>query len=568
MPVPELNSPQGDFRPSLRADGLEILFDSNRPGPPDVAGLGLRDIWVSRRRATWAPWSAPINLGPVVNTPFNDDLATLSGDGTTMVFVSDRPGGFWRERPLHLDAVAAMTAPAHPTRTGAHVMRHAALRTTAAGLFAGLFAAAALGQGAPVQTLNNSFDATAPGNPVLEWNQIFIDTLVAAAPPNITGPRLGAIVQAAVFDADNGIEQRYTPLFVARRAPDGASPDAAVVAAAYTALVGLFPSQQATLLDPAYAASLEALRERCPKGPRPNAICEKRIQDGIDWGTDVAHAILAMRANDGFSGSYPAFVGGTAIGQWRPTPPAFGPMSAQSLAFTDTFVLASSTQFQPERPRTLGSPVFSSDFNAVKALGRRTGSTRTDDQTALAPFWEGSASVHWNQAANQMAEHRHLSMSQSARLFATLNIAMADTSITIWTAKRFYGSVATEVTWRPVTAIPLAESDGNPDTAPDLDWLPLMTTPSHPEYPAGHPSLNGAGATVLLRHFNDRQTFTLTTAGQPSRTYTSIKQARADGNNARIWGGMHYPSTVAISDATGAAIAEYVDRSVMRLVGR
>jgi len=69
-------------------------LDSNRPAPPDVAGLGLRDIWVSRRRATWAPWSPPINLGPVVNTPFNDYLATVSGDGTTMVMVSDRPGGF------------------------------------------------------------------------------------------------------------------------------------------------------------------------------------------------------------------------------------------------------------------------------------------------------------------------------------------------------------------------------------------------------------------------------------------------------------------------------------------
>ena len=185
------------------------------------------------------------------------------------------------------------------------------------------------------------------------------------------------------------------------------------------------------MLDPAYGASIEALRERCPTGPRPNGrahVCETRIQDGVDWGADVAHAILAMRANDGFSGSYPAFVGGTAIGQWRPTPPAFGPMSAQSLAFTDMFVLASSTQFQPERPRTLASKVFTDDFNAVKALGRRTGSTRTDDQTALAPFWEGSASVHWNQAANQMAQKRHLSMSQSARLFATLNIAMADTS--------------------------------------------------------------------------------------------------------------------------------------------
>ena len=325
------------------------------------------------------------------------------------------------------------------------------------------------------------------------------------------------------------------------------------------------------MLDPAYGAAIEALRERLSDRPRPTGrarVCETRIQDGVDWGADVAHAILAMRANDGFSGSYPAFAGGTAIGQWRPTPPAFGPMSAQSLAFTDTFVLANSTQFQPERPRTLASKVFSDDVNAVKALGRRTGSTRTDDQTALAPFWEGSASVHWNQAANQMAQKRHLSMAQCARLFATLNIAMADTSITIWTAKRFYGSVATEVTWRPVTAIPLAEADGNPDTVPDPDWLPLMTTPSHPEYPAGHPSLNGAAATVLLRHFNDRQTFTLTTVGQPSRTYASISQARADGNNARVWGGMHYPSTVAISDATGAAIAEYVDRNVMRRLDR
>ena len=107
------------------------------------------------------------------------------------------------------------------------------------------------------------------------------------------------------------------------------------------------------------------------------------------------------------------------------------------------------------------------------------------------------------------------------------------------------------MTWRPVTSIPLADTDGNPDTAADPGWLPLITTPSHPEYPAGHPSQNGAAATVLLSHFRRRQTFTLTTTGQPSRTYTSIAQARSDGNNARVWGGMHYPSTVAISDADG-----------------
>ena len=200
----------------------------------------------------------------------------------------------------------------------------------------------------------------------------------------------------------------------------------------------------------------------------------------------------------------------------------------------------------------------------MKALGRKTGSTRTEDQTALAPFWEGNASVHWNQAANQMARANHLSMSRSNRLLAVLNIAMADTVITTFTGKRFYGSASTAVTWRPLTAITLADTDENPDTYPDTEWLPLITTPAHPEYPAGHPSLNGAAATVLLSHFRDAQTFTLTTAGQPPRTYASISQARSDGDNARVWGGMHYPSTVAISDAEGEAIASYIDRHFMR----
>ena len=90
----------------------------------------------------------------------------------------------------------------------------------------------------------------------------------------------------------------------------------------------------------------------------------------------------------------------------------------------------------------LTSPRYTDDFNAVKALGRATGSTRTEDQTALALFWEGNASVHWNQAANQIARANHLSLSASNRLLAVLNIAMADTAFTIWSAKRFYGSIA------------------------------------------------------------------------------------------------------------------------------
>ena len=147
---------------------------------------------------------------------------------------------------------------------------------------------------------------------------------------------------------------------------------------------------------------------------------------------------------------------------------------------------------------------------------------------------------------------------------AVLNIAMADTAFTIWSAKRFYGSVPTETTWRPVTAIPLADTDGNPDTDPDTAWLPLVNTPSHPEYPAGHPGQNGAAATILSAYFDDGQTFILTTAGQPDRTYTSIAQAREDGDAARVWGGMHYPSTVVISDEVGKTIARHVNQHSMQ----
>jgi hypothetical protein len=393
-------------------------------------------------------------------------------------------------------------------------------------------------------------------NQVLEWNQIFIDTLIGTNTANSSSQRLGAIVHTAIFDAYNGIERRYSPVFVHNTAPRGASRRAAVIAAAYTALAGLFPSRIGTLND-SYAASLAALSDDGEDGGQSREL-------GIAWGTEVGQAVLAWRGGDGFNASYPPFTGGTAIGQWRPTPPGFGPMSAQALAFTDTFVLDSSLQFQPAPPRALTSATYADDFNAVKALGRGTGSTRTADQTALARFWEGNASVHWNQAANQIAGANCLSNSASNRLLAVLNIAMADTAITTWSAKRFYGSVPMEVTWRPVTSIPLAESDGNPDTAPDPEWLPLVNTPSHPEYPAGHPSLNGAAATVLLDHFDPGQSFTLTTAGQPDRTYTSVAQARSDGNEARVWGGMHYPSTVEISDKAGETIAKYVNRKSMQ----
>ena len=366
-------------------------------------------------------------------------------------------------------------------------------------------------------------------NHVLEWNQIFYETLIAERTPNSSSQRLGAIVHTAIFDAYNGIDRRYSPIFIQGRAPNRASRRAAVIAAAHTALVGLFPTQKEAL-DKRYEASLQMLGDECARNEhargRQNK-CTTRIERGVGWGIEVAQAVLDWRVADGFSASYPAFVGGSAVGQWRPIPPATA-MSAQGLAFTDMFVLVSNTQFQPEPPRGVSSDTYTEDFNAVKSLGRQTGSTRTEDQTALAPFWEGNASVHWNQAANQIARANHLSMSESNRLLAVLNVAMADTAFTIWNSKRFYGAaMPVEVTWRPATSIPLAETDGNPDTTPDPSWVPLVTTPSHPEYPAGHPSQNGAAATVLLAYFPPEQTFTLTDS-HPARIPASRKPARTE----------------------------------------
>ena len=213
---------------------------------------------------------------------------------------------------------------------------------------------------------------------MLDWNQIFIDTLIATNTANSSSQRLGAIVHTAIFDAYNGIEQRYTPIFVHRQRPGGASRRAAVIAAAHTALVGLFPSRQPAL-DASYAASLAALSDDCEDGHRA---------DGSHARADRARHRLGNRGRAGRAR--------LARDRWvqrelpavhrrdrgRPvaadTAGASAPMSAQGLAFTSMFVLVNNTQFEPGPPRGLTSATYTDDFNAVKALGRRTGSTRTD----------------------------------------------------------------------------------------------------------------------------------------------------------------------------------------------
>ena len=228
-------------------------------------------------------------------------------------------------------------------------MKPTLFRATATAFVVGL----ALHVSIRVDATGTTSDELLVGNQVLEWNQIFIDTLIATNTPNSSSQRLGAIVHTAIFDAYNGIERRFSPIFVHDSAPAGASRRAAVIAAAHTTLVSLFPSRQAAL-DASYLASLAALSDDGEDGGKSH-------ERGLDWGRDVANMVLAWRATDGFSGSSPPFTGGTAVGQWRPTPPAFGPMSAQGLAFTSPFVLVNNVQFQPDPPRGLSTGTYAED---------------------------------------------------------------------------------------------------------------------------------------------------------------------------------------------------------------
>src|SRR3989442_15015252 len=153
-------------------------------------------------------------------------------------------------------------------------------------------------------------------------------------------------------------------------------------------------------------------------------------------------------------------------------------------------------QFRPLGPPALNSAQYAADVNQVRALGSLNSTNRSPEQSLIARFWSDFSFTvtppgHWNQIAQNVVTNRPTTLIESARLFALLNIAMADAGICVWDAKYVYNF------WRPVTAIQQADTDGNPDTEGDPDWLPLLNTPAFPEYVSGHSAFSAAAAAVL-----------------------------------------------------------------------
>jgi hypothetical protein len=397
--------------------------------------------------------------------------------------------------------------------------------------------------------------ATAPaaagtGQPdmVTQWNLTMITGLEAAAIPPPPSARIGAIVQASVFDAVNGINRQYAYYHVPPAAPPGASRPAAAAGAAYTALVALIPAQK-PLFDAQLAATLAQLSDD-PANPGP------AVKSGLAWGTTVATGILAWRATDGYTTPPPPYTVHTAAGDWQPTPPAFlGPPTAplfRQFATMTPFALTSSSRFRPSGPPSLHSARYARDLAEVQALGSATSTTRTPEQTQTAIFWQDDTpAAMWNRVADQLAQASDLPLAQNARLLARLNIALADATIAIWNAKNHYNF------WRPVTAIRATS---------DPTWTPLLPTPAFQEYPSAHSGVSSAAATVLASFYGNNTPFTVSSAGLPGvqRDFTTFSAAVLQVEDARIYAGFHFRFSCIDAATLGAHVAHYVTNTLMQ----
>ena len=406
---------------------------------------------------------------------------------------------------------------------------------------------------ASTSTASARVDANPGGSAAgtLFWNTLAVNTVRAAAPAKaqVEGLMLMSYVQASVYDAVTKIEGRYAAYhdFTAPADPAGASSDAAVAAAAYTALVHYFPSAT-TSLTSAYTSYLSGL----PAAGR---------DAGAAIGVAAAQDIIAFRAGDGFGAavSTPYGAGPLTPGVWIFAPPP----SAQSAqipwaAFMTPFMLETPSQFRPGPPLAIDSNKYATQLAELQAYGGATGSARTDEQTKVAQFWNANAINQINQTLRDLAGSHGFDLVDTARALAMGNMVDSDAGIACFDAKYHY------TFWRPVTAIQNAGIDGNDRTTADPSWTPLLVTPNHPEYPAAHGCLTSSDAEVDAKLLDTHRievdiagalggATTLTT----SRHYATVEQLDKEIVNARVWAGLHFRDSGETGVKLGREVAHW-----------
>jgi vanadium-dependent haloperoxidase-like protein len=389
--------------------------------------------------------------------------------------------------------------------------------------------------------------APAWGDAVTDWNEIAQAAIVTGRPGPI-GVMDSALVQVAVHDAVQAIDGRFEPYHAEVKGAKG-SRSAAAASAAHAVLVGIYPAQAAQL-DATYFNYL--------------ATHGLSNDPGLQVGEKVAAAILPLRRVD--PNPLPApFIGGTGIGQWRPTPsfignppapPSGAPMAVHWMSAFDPFTLTHATRFRADPPPALTSDRYTRDYNEVKRLGSFASTERTAEQTDIAYFYTDNFVAQWNRALRGIANKRLQRTGDSARLFALANLAMADALITCWDTKKFY------FVWRPMTAINEGENDGNPNTAGDPSWQPLINNPNYPDYSSGANNVTAAAMRATSLFFGrDRLVFDVTSnaplAVKKTRTYARFSDAEQDVVNARIYLGIHFRFADTTARAQGERVADH-----------
>ena len=389
---------------------------------------------------------------------------------------------------------------------------------------------------------------------VVEWNLNAQTAIVATAAQGPTVAFLHlAMVQGAVYDAVNAIQGGYQPYL---GAPAMAGPedstDAAIATAAYRVLVTLFPDQQADL-DAKLAATLDAITDEDAK------------LGGIEVGEAAAAAMLEARTDDGRFSAF-TVVQGDQPGEWRSTAfatdgtPVVEP--APWVGNVTPFVIRSAAALRSDGPNALTSRAYTQDFREVKRVGALESTVRTEDQTEAAIFWQANAAMLHNTVMRQLVDGHDLDVVEAARLFAMGDMAGADGAIACWTDKYYWSS------WRPITAIRLADTDGNAATVADQEWTPLfssappLTTPAFPEHPSGHTCVSGAIVETLKNFFGTGKVpvefsspLTSTT-----RAYDRLGQVIHEIIDARVWAGIHFRTADRQGFVIGKRVAHQLDR--------
>ncbi len=378
---------------------------------------------------------------------------------------------------------------------------------------------------------------------ILDWNKVayyafggktYLNSLMAS--------RINAMVHIAMHDALNAIAPKYSTYAFMEKDAD-ADLIAAAASAAHEVLVHEIPGQIA-FLDSALNQTLSTIVEGEAK------------TIGIELGKKAGQAIISDRQNDGSAGDPISPVAGTNTpGVYQAVPP-FDFVFAPFWTDLEPFGLQKQDQFRPIQHPSLTSTEYTDDFNEVKENGKSGSASRTEDQTSFAKYWYEFSEAGWNRVARVVAADKKLDLMETARLFALVDMAMADAYIAGWESKFHYNL------WRPYTAIRSADQDGNPGTTADTQWEPEMPTPPVQDYPSTHSALGNAAATVIANIVGDQTPFTMPSPSavpaNSTRSFSSLKQAADENADSRVQAGIHFRFACEAGQEMGDKIGQWI----------